>query len=309
MSAPIQRREPAVARAIEVWPSDRSRDDENSALSGDVAMGEASRRWRSLKPTYVTGPPTRGNLIVWPMILRMCVVLGVAALTAWAWVSVFGAKQTRNEASQTMASQSSTASSSVKLAGMGPAMPPLRDDSAAAMELPRDTEATTIPAAKEVSPSPAASLPATTEPPRSTAMAVLAANDPRPGTTTSLPSEIQPPAKTASISAPQTDSPESINRTAVLDDSQISMLIKRGKDFLTSGDFVSARLLLNRAADAGSAEAALTLGSTFDPFVIKRLGGVAIKPDIDRAQKWYQRAAELGSAAASQQLANLARAR
>jgi len=95
----------------------------------------------------------------------------------------------------------------------------------------------------------------------------------------------------------------------VLDDSQITMLIRRGKDFLTKGDFVTARLLLNRAADAGSAEAALTLGSTFDPFVIQRLGAVAIKPDIDRARKWYQRAAELGSAAASQQLANLARAR
>jgi TPR repeat protein len=60
-------------------------------------------------------------------------------------------------------------------------------------------------------------------------------------------------------------------------------------------------------ANAGSADAALALGSTYDPLVIKRLGAVAVTPDTDKARKWYQVAADRGSAAASLQLANLAR--
>ena len=43
------------------------------------------------------------------------------------------------------------------------------------------------------------------------------------------------------------------------------MLLTRGKDFLASGDLSSAQLLFRRAAEAGSAEAALNLASTYDP--------------------------------------------
>jgi TPR repeat protein len=91
----------------------------------------------------------------------------------------------------------------------------------------------------------------------------------------------------------------------ILADDEIATLIKRGQDLLQSGDLVSARLLLRRAAEAGSASAALALGATFDPLVIRRLGVIGIEPDAERARKWYQKAAELGSAEASQQLAKL----
>ncbi|MFZ0778364.1 MAG: hypothetical protein WAM74_17900 [Xanthobacteraceae bacterium] len=86
-------------------------------------------------------------------------------------------------------------------------------------------------------------------------------------------------------------------------------MIKRGKDVLMSGDIISARLLLRRAADAGSAEAALALGATFDPIVIRRLGVVGMTPDTAQARQWYQRAADLGSAAAMGQLAKLEQTR
>ena len=85
------------------------------------------------------------------------------------------------------------------------------------------------------------------------------------------------------------------------------MLVKRGHDFLQNGDLISARLILQRAVEAGSADAALALGATFDPLVIRRLGVIGIEPDIARARQWYQRAAELGSSA-SQQLTTLERA-
>ena len=88
---------------------------------------------------------------------------------------------------------------------------------------------------------------------------------------------------------------------------QIAMLVNRGKDFFEDGDVVSARLLFRRAAAAGNAEAAFVLGRTFDPVVADRMGIIGIKPDIARARQWYDRAAKLGSPAASQVLARLQR--
>jgi TPR repeat protein len=90
---------------------------------------------------------------------------------------------------------------------------------------------------------------------------------------------------------------------------EIEMLVKRGKDDLTNGDISSARLLLRRAAEAGSAEAALALGSTFDPAVVQRLGAIGVRVDRAKAREWYQKAAALGSKLASPQLGNLAEAR
>lgn len=87
------------------------------------------------------------------------------------------------------------------------------------------------------------------------------------------------------------------------------MLLNRGKAFLNDGDVVSARLVLRRAAEAGSAEAALALGASYDPLVIKQTGAVGVQSDAEQARQWYQRAAALGSNAASRQLANLANVR
>jgi TPR repeat protein len=85
-------------------------------------------------------------------------------------------------------------------------------------------------------------------------------------------------------------------------------LIKLGQDFLKNGDFSSARLLLKRAAEAGSADAALSLGETFDPLLIQRLGAVGVQADPTSANEWYKRAAQLGSDAALQRQAKRAQA-
>jgi TPR repeat protein len=90
-----------------------------------------------------------------------------------------------------------------------------------------------------------------------------------------------------------------------LDSDEIAMLLKRGKDALSTGDFASARLLLRRGAEAGSAEAALALGATFDPLVLRRLGAIGAAPDAAQARQWYQKAVALGSTTASQPLAKL----
>jgi TPR repeat protein len=114
----------------------------------------------------------------------------------------------------------------------------------------------------------------------------------------------QPP-KTAAISGPQSAPVQGSSTAPRLDSDEITALIERGSAFLKRGDLASARLLLRRAADAGSADAALMLGSTFDPAFIQQLGVIGIKPDVARAREWYQKAAGLGSDAASQRLANL----
>jgi TPR repeat protein len=89
------------------------------------------------------------------------------------------------------------------------------------------------------------------------------------------------------------------------DAKEIALMLNRAADFFAQGDYASARPLLQRAAAAGSALAALMLGATFDPLVAQPIGGV--KSDVALARQWYQRATELGSDAASQQLANLAK--
>jgi hypothetical protein len=90
-----------------------------------------------------------------------------------------------------------------------------------------------------------------------------------------------------------------------LDSDEIAMLLKRGKDAFSTGDLAAARLLLRRAAEGGSAEAALALGATFDPLIIRRLGAIGAAPDAAQARQWYQKAVALGSTTASQPLAQL----
>ena len=122
-------------------------------------------------------------------------------------------------------------------------------------------------------------------------------------------SDTLPATNAAPISIPQSATPAPNHPAVQLDSDEITRLIKRGKDFLAQGNFASARLLFKRAADAGSAEAALALGSTYDPSVIKQLGAVSITPDIDGALKWYETAADHGSAEAAGLFANLMRLR
>jgi TPR repeat protein len=83
------------------------------------------------------------------------------------------------------------------------------------------------------------------------------------------------------------------------------MLVDRGKDFLAAGDLSSAQLLFRRAAEAGSAEAALALASTYDPHYLAEHNVVGVVGDEVKARTWYQRAMELGSPEAAHMLAQL----
>ena len=65
--------------------------------------------------------------------------------------------------------------------------------------------------------------------------------------------------------------PKEATSTPQLDPDQIAGLLKRGGELIAAGDISLARLVLKQAAEAGNASAALELGATYDPFVVKEL--------------------------------------
>jgi hypothetical protein len=87
---------------------------------------------------------------------------------------------------------------------------------------------------------------------------------------------------------------------------EVAALVSRGQTYLANGDVVSARLVFRRAAEAGDAQAALALGGTYDPLVLKSLGVIGVAADKAQARGWYQKAAELGSREAPQRIDQLA---
>lgn len=90
-----------------------------------------------------------------------------------------------------------------------------------------------------------------------------------------------------------------------IDPDELAGLLTRAKSLLAVGDIASARLLLERAADAQEAEAALMLGTTYDPQVLGNQDMRSITPDPAKARHWYQKAATLGSADARRRLSQL----
>ena len=81
--------------------------------------------------------------------------------------------------------------------------------------------------------------------------------------------------------------------------------MKRAKSLLAIGDITSARLLLERAADAQEADAALMLAGTYDPQVLGTQDMRSITPDPATARLWYQKAAQLGSSDARRRLSQI----
>jgi hypothetical protein len=115
------------------------------------------------------------------------------------------------------------------------------------------------------------------------------------------PAEVQQPAA-AAAAAPVSIAPPPARR---MDSGELAALMTRAKAFLASGDIPPARLLLERAAEAQEASAALMLAQTYDPTVLGTQDIRNITPDPALARSWYQRAAQLGSADAQRRLSQL----
>jgi hypothetical protein len=80
------------------------------------------------------------------------------------------------------------------------------------------------------------------------------------------------------------------------EEDRIADLMAHGQKMIDVGYFAGARAYYQRAAEAGSGEAALAVGATYDPVFVSALRSQGIKPDPQAAEAWYSRAAALGVA-------------
>jgi hypothetical protein len=117
-----------------------------------------------------------------------------------------------------------------------------------------------------------------------------------------------PEAPTASPPQPADVEAAPASKAAVrtLDPEEIKLLIKQGDQFVAAGDLVTARLVFQRAAEAGDASAAMALAATYDPGMLAKLGVVGVSADVEKARTWYQEAETLGSPEATRRLGLLA---
>jgi hypothetical protein len=244
-------------------------------FSGDRAM-LTLRRELAVDPDLILipEPSSERAALVWPLLIRLCSISALAALVAWAVVFYSAVKKS----AEINASAPAITSNHDNVVDMQPT------------QLRPTLSQTADPLIPTAESPPVVVATAATE--------VIA----------SLPTSVTaPPVAETSAPAPAPDAND--RRALRLDSEEVAILVKRGNDFIANGDFAAARLLLRRAAEAGSAEGAFALGTTFDPVMLQRLGAIGAAPDLAEARRWYQRAAELGSRTASQQLAGLADAR
>lgn len=237
---------------------------------GDRAMIELRQRL-ALQPEAVPQPvDLNGGAAVDRLAVRVCAVVAVAAVVAWGVVSFSHARLPDREARQ---ARVVPATAPIKLADA---------HAAAARPSPAPTEEHAVAevafAAEEKTPAWANAAP--------------------------LPLLLQQAGVSIAVKTPEPAPAAAIKPGLSAD--EIATLVNRGKAFMTDGDVVAARLLLQRAAEAGSADAALALGGSFDPVIIKQTRAIGVQTDAAQARYWYQKAAALGSQVAAKQLAELA---
>jgi hypothetical protein len=274
-------------------PPARPGQDAKPQFSGDRAMLDLQRQL-VLNPDAIPEPAVDDARTLGPIVLRLSAVIGLAALIAWGVVSLPGIEKIKigevkipDVDAPAIADNSAKATPAQSAATLARA-----SEGFVAMSVPGPVATPAITAAGP----PINSSVQTSEP---APVAPVAA--PAPAAAAPAPTPAAPPAEVAPV-------PVAVAAAPQFGSAEIAAMVKRGKDFLMTGDLASARLLFRRAAEAGSAEAALALGATFDPLVIARLGAVGAAPDVKQARQWYQRAMALGSPAASAQLAKLAQA-
>jgi hypothetical protein len=79
-----------------------------------------------------------------------------------------------------------------------------------------------------------------------------------------------------------------------LKDAELSRLLTKANELIRPGDVSGARLLLERALETGSPEAAFYLAQTYDPRILESWNVHGISSDPEKARALYQRAHEAG---------------
>jgi hypothetical protein len=318
--------------------------DNRSAFSGDRAAKELFRQL-ALHPQKVPEPIVDESRSLRPLLLRIGAIVAVAAGIAGLVVVLPGAKKETGHATQSSdssagpqpqysshatatAAGSQYSSRPVKLVPVEATenrVPPTPSDGVVVASASNtDVPVSPPPPAQEVHPvvadahaaaaylarsdSPVASAPTALAPVQSPAPAPVQIPAPAPVQSAAPPAT--PQKQNDRVQAPPASAPADAQKDVArtLDHKEIATLLDQAETLVHTGDLSGARVLLQRAAEAGSADAALELAGTFDAKVLRELGAIGIAPDPDRARKWYERAAALGSDAAARKLAAFAQA-
>jgi hypothetical protein len=124
-------------------------------------------------------------------------------------------------------------------------------------------------------------------------MSVAMARDPEAAqrvTTGARPMTERPAARESySISQVAEDAPEP-PRPAVKDKPEGARLMARASALVAQGNIAAARLVLERAAETGSAEASFALAETYDPIVLSKWGTFGTRGEATKAQELYSKA-------------------
>lgn len=258
------------------WPPWRRRLGNSRTFSGDRAVLEVQRQL-ALDPDSVPEPPPEfaDDPTVWRIVLPMFGAAGIAAVIAWAIVSVPGARLPGHETvhARLPATPISTNVGTQDRLRTAVATGPERPD-------------TKLGGGEEV-----------VQKSGKRALLTVPAGGDATVTERAPPVRAQEPPPAAPMEASLI--------TRRLDRDEVASLVKRGEDFITSGEIASARLVLRRAAEAGDARAALALAGSFDTNLLTKLGMEEVA-DAAMARLWYERAKQFGSAEASRRLQQLA---
>lgn len=83
-------------------------------------------------------------------------------------------------------------------------------------------------------------------------------------------------------------------------------LMERAYLLFGNGDISAARSIFEYLVARGNADAAVAMGGTYDPLILRQLFVKGMMPDPEEARTWYRKAEELGSAEARGRLTALA---
>jgi hypothetical protein len=110
------------------------------------------------------------------------------------------------------------------------------------------------------------------------------------------------PEATSTVASP---APRNQPTVPTFSTAEIAALLARGDWLFATGDVGSARLLYERAAEAGEARAAVRLGETFDPVYLDGSHLRGLQGDRGLAVFWYRHAHDLGATGVASRLKKL----
>jgi hypothetical protein len=305
-----QRAAAAAEDAMQTGPRERDDNQTELPLAGpsdpvdiEAEMADAVRagKWapRTLDPVLMAEPPPRLDGPTWGMVARLGGAVTAAAIVA---LFVTGALRLPQIDISLGSRESARAEPSIALARVVDDTQLQRPttvvaDASSTVPLPPDTAAAPSP----ILPPPAIVAPAAATASNALPKDVLTAY----ASLDTQPSATSLKAKGDGVQAPAGVTPK-LGELRAMDRDELAGLVKRGQALLGEGDIASARLLLRRAAEAGDAEAALMLATTYDRAELAKLKVIGVAPDHAQAKAWYTKAVEHGSAEAVRRLQQLA---